>query len=305
MSFPSLFSHADAVLLFSNDDILHHMAAHSGLLTRQNPSGSISLKDMNQYISMSLAGVLQPLGSKPKRLKGKLKEWGAKETIGSKKRNEIFYKSTETSYKMDTITKQLSFSLNESQDESEVTRHRAVFGSSPGSASSMSSNDSIFSSYSYSSDTDSLTDMSRQPRSTASALLRYRGIVNPLEKRTFESGDSRQTENSPPAVDVPSGNEPWEMFRSICAEPSKKFATVHHIAKSKVSWQSLTQSLIHSIRRYDRNGLQFSTLASLLVARGDHDGSFTEVWPKIEDKLKTSLGFVDWNPFPIDFWISE
>ena len=95
------------------------------------------------------------------------------------------------------------------------------------------------------------------------------------------------------------------MFRSICAEPSKKFATVHHIAKSKVSWQSLTQSLIHSIRRYDRNGLQFSTLASLLVARGDHDGSFTEVWPKIEDKLKTSLGFVDWNPFPIDFWISE
>ncbi|XP_022795839.1 tubulin delta chain-like [Stylophora pistillata] len=172
LSLSSLQYHADAVLLFSNDDILHHIATHTGLSTRQNPSGSISLKDMNYYISLSLAGVLQPLGSKPKLIKG-------------------------------------------------------------------------------------------------------------------------------------NGNEPWEMFRSLCSEPSKKFATLHHMAKSKVSWESLTQSLIRSIRRYDRNGMQFSTLGSLLVARGDHDGSFAEIWPKIEDKLRTSLRFVDWNPFPIDFWISQ
>ena len=95
------------------------------------------------------------------------------------------------------------------------------------------------------------------------------------------------------------------MLRSVCAEPSKKFATVHHIARSKVSWESLAQSLVHSIRRYDRQGLPFSTTCSLLVARGDHEGSFAEVWTKIEDKLRNSLSCVEWNPFPVDFWISE
>lgn len=302
LSFHFFFSHADAVLLFSNDDILHHIATHTGLLSRQKPSGSISLKDMNNYISASLAGVLQPLGTKPKRIKGKLKERGATEIIDSKKRKERFHQSGEISSKIDTITKKLSFSLGESQHESEAPRHRSVFDRGLGSASSMMSDDPFLDTFSCSSDPDTFTDMSRQPRSTASALLRYRGIVDPPETRTFKS-DSRQ--KSQPASSVSSGNEPWEMFQSVCAEPSKKFATVHHITKSKVSWESLTQSLIHSIRRYDRNGMQFSTLCSLLVARGDHDGSFAEVWTKIEDKLRNSLRFVEWNPFPADFWISE
>ena len=88
MTFPLSFSHADGVLLFSNDDVLHQITAHTGLLSRQKPSGSISLRDMNSYISASLAGVLQPLGSKPRRLKGKLREMGFKggvDVTGDKK----------------------------------------------------------------------------------------------------------------------------------------------------------------------------------------------------------------------------
>lgn len=295
------------MLLFSNDDVLHHITTHTGLLSRKKPSNSISLKDMNSYISASLAGVFQPLGSKPKRIKGKLKEQGYKggvEVINDKKDKKRLSQGGEMIRKTDTISKKLSFSLDESQDGSDIHHCRSVFGRSLGSASSLASDDHFVDTSPHATDLDAYTEMSRQPRSTASALLRYRGIVNPSSSDTRTSkSDSYQS--SQLAAGVSSGNEPWEMLRSVCAEPSKKFATVHHITKSKVSWESLTQSLIHSIRRYDRQGMSFSTICSLLVARGDHDGSFAEVWTKIEDKLRSSMSCVEWNPFPVDFWISE
>ena len=153
-------------------------------------------------------------------------------------------------------------------------------------------------------DFDSSAEMARQPRSTASALLRYRGIVSPPSSKTRKSNMIDSCLSSQLSAGVSSGNEPWEMLRSVCAEPSKKFATVHHLAKLKVTWEALAQSLIHSIRRYDRQGSQFSTLCSLLIARGDYEGSFAEVSTKIEDKFRQSLGCVQWNPFPVDFWIS-
>lgn len=305
MTFPFFFSHADGVLLFSNDDVLHHITAHTGLLSRQKPSGSISLRDMNNYISASLAGVLQPLGSKPRRIKGKLKERGFKggvDLTDNKKEKKKFNQDGGILRKTDTISKKLSFSL----DESNVGHYKSVFGRSLNSAaaSSVTSEDHFVDTSSCASEFDAYTEMTRQPRSTASALLRYRGIVNPSTSETRMSKiDTDQS--SQMAAGVSSGNEPWEMLRSVCAEPSKKFATVHHIAKSKVSWESLTQSLIHSIRRYDRQGMPFSTMCSLLTARGDHEGSFAEVWTKIEDKLRNSLSCVEWNPFPVDFWISE
>lgn len=297
------------MLLFNNDDVLHHITTHSSLLSRHKPSGSISLKDMNSYISASLAGVLQPLGSKPKRIKGKAKEKGCKGGVGElnekkSKTKKLNQSARVISSKTDTVSKKLSFSLDESQAGSDTRHHRSVFGRSLGSASSFMPDEHFVDTLSCTSDFDVYDEMSRQPRSTASALLRYRGIVNPSfsESKTSKI-DSCQS--SQLAAGVSSGNEPWEMLRSVCAEPSKKFSTVHHIAKSKVSWESLAQSLIHSIRRYDRHGMQFSTICSLLVARGDHDGSFAEVWTKIEDKMRNSLRCVEWNPFPVDFWISE
>ena len=264
---------------------------------------------MNSYISASLAGVLQPLGSKPRRIKGKRKEKGFKggvDLIDDKKEKKKFHQGGGILSKTDTISKKLLFSLDESWDRSDIGHYKSVFGRSlsSASASSVMLEDHFVDTSSCTSELDAYTEMTRQPRSTASALLRYQGIVSPSSSET-QTSKSDTCQSSQLAAGVSSGNEPWEMLRSVCAEPSMKFATVHHIAKPNVSWESLTQSLIHSIRRYDRQGMPFSTMCSLLVARGDHEGSFAEVWTKIEDKLRHSLSCVEWNPFPVDFWISE
>lgn len=292
------------MLLFNNDDVLHHITTHSGLISRKKPSGSISLKDMNSYISASLAGVLQPLGNKPKRIKGKVKERGIRTVLNTDKKSEENYNHGARSSKTDTISRKLSYSLDESFERSDALGKRSLFGASRYSASSFMSDDCSVDVSSSASGLGAHDEMTRQPRSTASALLRYRGIVSPSSSKTRTS-NTDSCQSSQLAAGVSSGNEPWEMLRSVCAEPSKKFATLHHIAKSKVSWEALTQSLIHSIRRYDSHGTQFATICSLLVARGDQDGSFAEVSPKIEEKLHRSLGYVEWNPFPVDFWISE
>ena len=292
------------MLLFNNDDVLHHITAHSGLITRHKPSSSISLKDMNSFISATLAGVLQPLGSKPKQIKGKLKERGSRlvtDVMKDKKsQKKVIYSGARVS-KRDTISKKLSFSMDESLDRWDAGYfNMSVLGSGRYPATSLTPQDYTVDMSSCLSDLDYGKEMAKQPRSTASALLRYRGIISPSSKANIDNSQSSQL-----AAGVSSGNEPWEMLRSVCAEPSKKFATVHHIVKSKVSWESLAQSLIHSVRRYDRHGTQFATMYSLLIARGDCKESFAEVSAKIEDKLRQSLGCVEWNPFPVDFWISE
>lgn len=292
------------MLLFNNDDVLHHITTHSGLISRKKPSGSISLKDMNSYISASLAGVLQPLGNKPKRIKGKVKERGIRTVLNTDKKSEENYNHGARSSKTDTISRKLSYSLDESFERSDALGKRSLFGASRYSASLFMSDDCSVDVSSSTSGLGAHDEMTRQPRSTASALLRYRGIVSPSSSKTRTS-NTDSCQSSQLAAGVSSGNEPWEMLRSVCAEPSKKFATLHQVAKSKVSWEALTQSLIHSIRRYDSHGTQFATICSLLVARGDQDGSFAEVSPKIEEKLHCSLGYVEWNPFPVDFWISE
>ena len=291
------------MLLFNNDDVLHHITAHSSMISQQKPSGSISLRDMNSYISASLAGVLQPLGNKPKWIKGKSKERASRVMV-DKMKDEKSDNSGKRSSKTDTISKELSYSLDESLDRSRSVDPRSLFVSSQYSAASFRSGDSSVDMPSFTSVFGAHNEMAKQPRSTASALLRYRGIVSPSSSKTRTSnGDNCQP--SQLAAGVSSGNEPWEMLRLVCADPSKKFATVHHIAKCKVSWEALTQSLIHSICHYDRHGTQFASICSLLVARGDNDGTFAEMSAKIEEKLRRSMAYVEWNPFPVDFWISE
>ena len=260
---------------------------------------------MNSYISASLAGVLQPLGNKPKQIKGKVKERGIRTVLNTDKKSEKnFNYSGARSSKTDTISRKLSYSLDESLERSDVLDNRPLFGASRYSATSFMSNDCSVDVPSSTGSLGAYDEMTKQPRSTASALLRYQGIVSPSSSKARTS-KTDSCQSSQLAAGVSSGNEPWEMIRSVCAEPSKKFATLHHISKSKISWEALTQSLIHSIRRYDSHGTHFATICSLLVARGDQDGSFAEVWPKIEEKLHHSLGYVEWNPFPVDFWISK
>ena len=47
---------------------------------------------------------------------------------------------------------------------------------------------------------------------------------------------------------------------------------------------------------------QYSSLANLVVARGDSDGGFQHFVSKIEAKVKQAYNCVQWNPFPVDFW---
>ena len=264
---------------------------------------------MNSYISASLAGVLQPLGKKPKRIKGKPEKRASRvmTDIMKDSKSEKFSYSGVRLRKQDSISKKLSFSMDDPLGKEDFSFNWSAVTATPqrNSSASYLSDDYSIDTLPCVTDFDSGAEMARQPRSTASALLRYRGIVSPPSSKTRKSNmiDSRLSSQLPAGVS--SGNEPWEMLRSVCAEPSKKFATVHHLAKLKVTWEAFAQSLIHSIRRYDRQGSQFRTLCSLLIARGDHEGSFAEVSTKIEDRLRQSLGCVQWNPFPVDFWISE
>ncbi|EDO48954.1 predicted protein [Nematostella vectensis] len=132
----------------------------------------------------------------------------------------------------------------------------------------------------------SLIDMNR---SIAKSLV---GVLQPLGEK--------------PKSIKKTSKKPWEMLRSICPEPSKKFVSVYHSEKVKVgqSWDHLCQSLVHSMNLYDKSGHPYSTLASLLIARGDTDNTFAESALKIEKRLKGTLRCVEWNPFPVDFWIS-
>ena len=113
--------HADGVLLFNNDDILHHVSVHRALVSRQKNAASISLKDMNSYISASLAGLLQPLGNKPRRMKGNVKDKGKRQSSYTTRLKEHDLKhSTGKSNKTDPVSRKLSYSYDETPDRSDI-----------------------------------------------------------------------------------------------------------------------------------------------------------------------------------------
>jgi hypothetical protein len=47
---------------------------------------------------------------------------------------------------------------------------------------------------------------------------------------------------------------------------------------------------------------QYSSLASLIIARGDRNNTFHANTIKIGEKVKAAYNTVKWNPFPVDFW---
>ncbi|XP_063955431.1 tubulin delta chain-like isoform X1 [Lytechinus pictus] len=118
------------------------------------------------------------------------------------------------------------------------------------------------------------------------------GLLCPISSNTTRSG-------------ISSGNEPWELLRSVSPMPAHKFLHVSHVMKSKSTWEAMTTNLIQSAVRYDTDGQHYSSLASLVAVRGDPTSTFMTSLSVIERKLKAALGFVEWNPFPIDFWIGK
>lgn len=255
---------------------------------KQQTYSNVSLKQMNQLIAASLAGVLLPLGEKPQKI------------TSSKSNKSTLRKSDKNTSSM--IKQSYRHSLSETRKSPHSLPVRS--GRNLLSASSMMS--TVTSCSDSSTLDDSIATMQRQPRATISALMRYRGITSeassgPSQSRTEDKFVSSEVEFDK----ATRGSEHWEMLRSVCPEPSKKFATIHHLAKSKCTWESLTQSLLHSTHRYDKDGKQFSSLNALLIARGTGESPFIDSLAKIEERLKTSLGCVEWNPFPIDYWISK
>lgn len=47
---------------------------------------------------------------------------------------------------------------------------------------------------------------------------------------------------------------------------------------------------------------QFKSIANLIIARGDTTNTFHYNMSSMEDKVKSVLGCVTWNPFPLDVW---
>lgn len=100
------------------------------------------------------------------------------------------------------------------------------------------------------------------------------------------------------------GLEPWEMLRSLCPMPTHKFLHINSVLRKKSSWEEMTSSLIHSLTRRNSEGAVFSSLANVVVARGDENQKFNSFMPRIETQIKSAYCTIKWNPFPVDFWIS-
>ncbi|PVD37371.1 hypothetical protein C0Q70_04370 [Pomacea canaliculata] len=99
------------------------------------------------------------------------------------------------------------------------------------------------------------------------------------------------------------GQEPWELLKIACPMPATKFLQATHLAKSKLSWEGLVTKVLHATPRYSHMGKPFSSLASVLTARGDTTGSFHKSLKLgLDKRIRSALNFVDWNPFPIDVW---
>ncbi|KAK7493279.1 hypothetical protein BaRGS_00015405 [Batillaria attramentaria] len=150
-------------------------------------------------------------------------------------------------------------------------------------------------------------------------LIRNDDVLNRLQKRLPEGqvsfayinkviaqtlcGLFLPTDTLATSRDVSLGLEPWELLRATCPMPSTKFLHTTHLAKSKLSWEGLVTQSLRTVHRFDVNEKPFSSLAGVLVARGDSTGSFPLALKRgLDQKIKSAWNFVPWNPFPLDVW---
>lgn len=109
--------------------------------------------------------------------------------------------------------------------------------------------------------------------------------------------------------------EPWELVRSLCPDPRLKFVIPVHTESSRYTWEQATTNLLNPkvVRRkisQTAESTKASTLSLVFIARGSHN-SITNSLVKgsnlstLEEKLKDIYNTVEWNPFPVDFWLSH
>lgn len=62
---------------------------------------------------------------------------------------------------------------------------------------------------------------------------------------------------------------------------------------------------LRRVKRHDTKGIPFKSIANLVIARGDITNTFHYNMRSMEDKVKSTLGCVTWNPFPLDVWTAR
>lgn len=106
--------------------------------------------------------------------------------------------------------------------------------------------------------------------------------------------------------------EPWDLIRSLCPDPKVKLITSRHahFTSPTTTWSQAVKDLLHNgpNRLWKRTReTKTATSAMVLIGRGSRV-EMEEFQPKIsslfEAKLKKAYSVVDWNPFPIDYWLS-
>jgi len=105
------------------------------------------------------------------------------------------------------------------------------------------------------------------------------------------------------------GNEPWEIVRSLAPVPSLKLLQMRQATLSdrnsycgaeKVAWNKLLQNISLQVKSDTWNGGScHPTLSSVCICRGFTN---THSSDNIINKLQKNFKFVDWNPYPVDFW---
>ena len=103
--------------------------------------------------------------------------------------------------------------------------------------------------------------------------------------------------------------QPWEIIRSLCPDPSTKFITTNHVLFAKapgLSWKQVTSHLLRHSNLWTRQAaVKPHTTSLALILRGYGLEPFVaQGLSPVEAKLKKAYNTVSWNPFPVDYWMS-
>ena len=107
--------------------------------------------------------------------------------------------------------------------------------------------------------------------------------------------------------------EPWELIRSVCPDPRSKLITTNHVCfpTSTNTWDQVKTLLLrHSAdslwRKAGDTATKACTSSLVFIARGAplSVAELVRGLQPLESKLKKAYNTVDWNPFPVDYWMS-
>ena len=100
--------------------------------------------------------------------------------------------------------------------------------------------------------------------------------------------------------------EPWELIRSLCPDPAFKFVSPSHITITKLfsTWDTALTHLLQGAKLHKRH---IKSQSVVLVGRGSSSSlhSLISNIRTIERRVKQACNTVQWNPFPVDVWISK